>query len=136
MARSEGHLAGMRLLLLSVAALLLPVSNLPGQQTSLAFSQSIGIQRAQMRSVMDTAQRDTVPKLQRYRPSPAPYVVAGALIGGVAGGLLLAHKITESLQHGGEWLGGWPTIGIAKYVGGGLVVGGIFGVIVYAIDNR
>ena len=123
----------MRLLLLSVAALLVSASNLPAQQSSLAYTRTIGIQRAQ--TLVDTVQRDTVHKLKRYRPSPAPYVVAGALIGGVAGGLWLAHKISESLQHGGEWLGGLPTIGIAMYVGGGLVAGGLCGFIVYAIDN-
>ncbi|MFL5483562.1 MAG: hypothetical protein ACJ8AK_15375 [Gemmatimonadaceae bacterium] len=123
------------LLILGLVGVVGTPDNARGQQTSIAFVHPTGIQsRTSKTGGIDTVRRDTVRKIAVDGPSRAPYVVFGAVLGGLAGAGLFAYEISEGLKHGGEWMA-LPTIGIARDVGGGLVVGGFLGLVYYYIRN-
>ncbi len=107
------------------ATLAAPSVRLGGQQPSPSFAEPIGIQRLPLRAAVDTPKRDTV--VRRHKPSRIPYVLVGALVAGIAAGGGLAYYWAHS---SGECLcNPFPAIGVV--VGGGMVVGGLIGLIVY-----
>ena len=64
------------------------------------------------------------------RPGPTPYVVGGALVGGVLAGGWMGYEFYKGMKNGGESMIN-PFVPIAIVVGGGMVVGGIIGLCIY-----
>jgi hypothetical protein len=104
------------------------------QQMPMAFTNPVGVRPGAAASLNDTIGRDKWSHDEKEHPSRVPYVVVGAIVGGLAGAAWFAHEIAVGLSHGGEWMA-FPTIGAARYVGGGLVLGGVAGLIVYYIAH-
>ena len=117
-----------------VSAIMVLPETILGQQLPLAFADPVGVRPGAAVLASDTVRRNSGARDDEQQPSRVPYVVVGALAGGLAGAGWFAHEIAVGLSHGGEWMA-FPTIGVARYVGGGLVLGGVAGLIVYYIAH-
>jgi hypothetical protein len=97
----------------------------------MAFAHPVGITLRATRPA-DTARAGSRSDSQNVNASRVPYVVWGAIAGGLAGAGVFAYEIAKGLSRGGEWMA-LPTIGAARYVGGGLVLGGFLGLVTYYV---